>query len=130
MLAVLQHIFSCFAGCDRRRSCGVCGANPNVKAWGSGNVRGEEVDINGSLLSPATGTYGIVLENAGTVVEKNTDSVTGFLGDMAVNSNLECDEWDNLSNQLGSLGPGPNVLIIGSGTPAGTGVRSQILRSP
>lgn len=89
---------------------GVCGANPNVKAWGSGNVRGTEVDINGTNLSPATGTYGIVLENAGTVVEKKSDSVTGFLGDMAVNPSLACDEWSNLSNQLGSLGEGPNVL--------------------
>jgi len=99
---------------------GVCGESPGIRAWGSGNIRGEEYDIDGNLLSPATGTYGIVMENAGTVRDKKAGSVTGHLGDENVNANLPCTEWHNLSNQLAALGPGPNVQILTSNVSGGT----------
>jgi Tfp pilus assembly protein PilX len=105
---------------------GLCGSGPNINIT-KGLVSGYDwdppasfscsgVSCVGTQKVPASGTYGIVLDSNVNPADRITTSeegkMEGFLGDWAVNSNLDCSSWLNLSSQLAELGAGPSVNIL------------------
>ena len=99
---------------------GLCGVGPNITNTGNSLISGYDYALNGSKVTPNTGTYGIVSQTAlSAISQTGNTSVTGYLGQFGVDPNMDCTQWANLGAQLAALGAGPNVQIITSNSVTG-----------